>query len=71
MDDDYIFSMFMKATHRYRNWRAEIGDWNDEPDFMGWRHKGVKCYLARENLIGIWQGYIIYDYNHPWYKKGY
>lgn len=69
MNYDDIFTMYMKATHPYRNWRAEAGEWNDEPDFLGWEHEGVTCYLARQKQIGIWQGYIVVTDNHPWYRK--
>jgi hypothetical protein len=46
------------------------GPWNDEPDHVEFRHKGVPCILHR-NSMGAWCGYAAVEPGHPWHGLDY
>jgi hypothetical protein len=51
------------------------GEWVEEPDFMEWEYKCIKCRIRRnasnEPGLGMGQlnGYVCIPMEHPWYKK--
>lgn len=45
------------------------GPWQDEPDRLEWRHKGVPCLMRRGPLSGAWCGYAAVEPGHPWHGK--
>jgi hypothetical protein len=42
------------------------GTWVREPDFVFYRHLGLKCFLKRDLTMGTWDGYCEVPSTHPW-----
>lgn len=45
------------------------GPWQDEPDRLEWRHKGVPCLVRRSPSTGAWCGYAAVEPGHPWHGQ--
>ncbi len=47
-----------------------IPEWENEPDYEEFTHKGYKCSIKR-NMSGALCGYVDLPKDHPWYELGY
>lgn len=41
------------------------GPWNDEPNRLNWKHKGLDCMLVRHFSSLHWCGYVGLEKSHP------
>lgn len=51
--------------------KVEAGPWQDEPDRLEWRHKGVPCLIVRNPTGFNLCGYAAVNPGHPWHGKSY
>lgn len=47
------------------------GEWIDEPDYLEFEYKGVRCEVNRNRSMGNLCGYVTVPVSHPWFGQHY
>lgn len=61
------FVVFLGNLIDKRGWAD--GPWMQEPDRIEWRYEGLACLGVRNQVAGVWCGYVGVPDGHPWFKS--
>lgn len=45
------------------------GKWLHEPDFCSWFNSGLSCLAIRDMSLGVWNGFVGVNSEHPFFTK--